>query len=479
MVSAIAFIAYNHFVKSNSEQIMQLKCTEKKQTMNETFLNIEQSVHTIYHFAAEQIAASGEQWQEQEWYDEHMKHMEEMLYTNAKYTEGAVSAYYRFNPEYRGEDDGLWLVLDESGQFTEVPVTDLSRYDVGDVEHVGWFYIPLERKEAVWINPYYNQSLEVEMISYVIPIVHEDRVLAVVGMDIATELLYDTTKSLRVYDTGYAFLMDSNGRFLYHPEMTTEQSSDDFNEGHAYLYEKSKASAENNTVEKYQWNNINKRLTTQELRNGMLFTVCVTDQEMNQPQRQLFVNCLLIISVMATVFILVTIQVTKTMVRLTYTDALTGLGNSTAYKECVEMMNRRIMDGEALDFAVIAIDINDLKKTNDTYGHEFGDELIKNCAAIIKAVWGTNVTYRFGGDEFAVILLNTGMEQAKAEMDAFNSEIAKFRKNNTKKEINLQMAIGASVYEASTDREYADVFRRADSAMYEDKKIKKAGQMPE
>ena len=56
VVMVIAFTNYERIVESNSEQIMQLMCSEKRQAIDEKLLNIEQSVHTIYHFATEQIS---------------------------------------------------------------------------------------------------------------------------------------------------------------------------------------------------------------------------------------------------------------------------------------------------------------------------------------------------------------------------------------------------------------------------------------
>ena len=49
-------------------------------------------------------------------------------------------------------------------------------------------------------------------------------------MDITTELLYENTESVTVYDTGYAFLMDNEGKFVYHSEMQSNKISASFNE---------------------------------------------------------------------------------------------------------------------------------------------------------------------------------------------------------------------------------------------------------
>ena len=72
-----------------------------------------------------------------------------------------------------------------------------------------------------------------------------------------------------------------------------------------------------------------------------------------------------------------------------------------------------------------------------------------------------------------MVLLNTDSEKTKKDIELFEEEMEVFRKHNPDRVYYLQMAVGATVYDAKTDGEYADVFRRADSIMYEDKKEKK------
>ena len=298
-------------------------------------------------------------------------------------------------------------------------MTDISLYDNDDIEHVGWYYIPIANGKETWLNPYYNKNMDQEIISYVIPIILDNRVIGVVGMDIATELLYENTKSVTVYDNGYAFLMDNEGTFVYHPEMKANEITAEFNSQHAYLYEKSTVSAENQSVEDYQWNGVNKKMAAQKLRNGMIFTVCVTEQEINSPQQKLLSDSTVVIVLIILAFVAVTVSITKVIVKLIYTDAMTHVGNKTAYTECVDEIYKRIANKEKINFIVTVIDINGLKKVNDTYGHEYGDALIQNGAAILKKVWGNKFLYRIGGDEFAIVRFGMNEEKAQEMMLLF------------------------------------------------------------
>lgn len=165
-----------------------------------------------------------------------------------------------------------------------------------------------------------------------------------------------------------------------------------------------------------------------------------------------------------------TVLLTKAIVRLIYTDAMTQVGNKTAYNECVDLLCKRIRDKEKINFLIAVIDINDLKIVNDTYGHEYGDKLIQNGASILKKVWGSDYTYRVGGDEFVIVYSDMDMECAKERLSLFEEAIEDYNRQNKCEKTYLRMAIGTAVFSSETDKEYMDVFRRADSSMYEDKK---------
>lgn len=472
-IMSIAFFNYDRIVESDSRQIIQLMCSEKRQTIDEKLLNIKQSVHTLYHFAAEQIGETKDVWSDEINYEEHINRIKALMATTVKYTDGAVSVYYYLNPSLKGVKQGIWLLRDVDGEFTECEMTDISQYDKDDVEHVGWYYIPAANGEETWINPYFNQNMGEEIISYVIPIILDGEVIAVVGMDISTSVLYENAKAVTVYDTGYAFLMDSEGGFVYHPEMESDLHTPEFDAQHAYLFEKSLLSAQNYTVEPYRWNGIDKYLTSQKLCNEMIFTVCVTEEELQEPQKKMLLDSVLVILCVMTGYIIVTISVIKAIVKLMYKDSMTRVGNKAAYVECVETLYKRIKNNEKFSFSVVVVDINDLKKVNDTYGHEYGDILIQNAAAVLKTVWDRKYIYRIGGDEFIVVCSNIDKEKMEKQLQMLEEEIANFNHRNNDERLILQIAAGMSSYNYETDKEYMDVFRRADETMYENKKMKK------
>ncbi len=88
------------------------------------------------------------------------------------------------------------------------------------------------------------------------------------------------------------------------------------------------------------------------------------------------------------------------LTQVAFEDPLTGLSNRAGLNDQFE-----IYDSEGKDYYIIHFDVNDLKKTNDTYGHEMGDKLLKCFANALNSTFGrTGVCARQGGDEFTVLL---------------------------------------------------------------------------
>lgn len=154
-----------------------------------------------------------------------------------------------------------------------------------------------------------------------------------------------------------------------------------------------------------------------------------------------------------------------------YRDSMTGVKSKNAYIQDIEQLDRRI-DTEELSFGVIMADINHLKHINDTYGHEKGDELIKKGCAFLCRAFQHSPVYRFGGDEFVIILENGDFDNRDDILDRLQADIAA-ENESSDDELPISISIGMAVYDKSADKSFSDVFCRADELMYHDKaKIK-------
>ncbi len=144
-------------------------------------------------------------------------------------------------------------------------------------------------------------------------------------------------------------------------------------------------------------------------------------------------------------------------------DELTGVRNKHAYAEMQQQLDKMIKQGEILRFAVIVFDINDLKKVNDTLGHQAGDRFIKRGCDIICRIFAHSPVYRVGGDEFVVIAKGNDYRDVEFLMD----QVANSNYRNIESG-DVLVAAGMAKYD--NDECLDKVFERADVAMYNDKK---------
>lgn len=147
-------------------------------------------------------------------------------------------------------------------------------------------------------------------------------------------------------------------------------------------------------------------------------------------------------------------------------DALTGVRNKFAYDRMAQRLDRQIRDGVAPAFALVMFDINGLKTVNDTLGHQAGDRFLQTACGIICDIFCHSPVYRVGGDEFVVVAQNRDYEALDQLVDKLAEHNEKCREDH-----GIVIACGAARFQG--DPNVAEVFRRADVNMYENKKALK------
>lgn len=155
--------------------------------------------------------------------------------------------------------------------------------------------------------------------------------------------------------------------------------------------------------------------------------------------------------------------------KIAYTDALTGVKSKHAFVEVEEVLNERIRKGEVEELGVIALDLNDLKLMNDTYGHEAGDAYIKEGCRMICKTFQHSPVFRVGGDEFTVILEGEDYKNREELLRDFDSKV---EANVHSK--GVVIASGLATFRKATDSDYQHIFERADKRMYQHKAELKA-----
>ncbi len=151
-----------------------------------------------------------------------------------------------------------------------------------------------------------------------------------------------------------------------------------------------------------------------------------------------------------------------------FKDALTRVGNQAAYNKISDGLTLDLKAGKR-NFAIVMVDLNNLKYVNDTFGHKYGDVYIKGCCDIICKVYKRSPVFRVGGDEFIVVLRNEDYMSRLLRMtqitEAFMAAHAK-----EDKEPWERFSASVGMAECMPEDESVDqVMKRADKAMYESK----------
>lgn len=526
LLSAAAFAGVGSYtagalVEEDSVQIMNLLCGEQAKEMDMMLLSVEQAVNTVSRYAEEQLSAIGDINEEKIYFLLSMKKTKELAFNVAENTSGTTAVYVCLKPDFSASMDGFCLVRGDGQEELEesraIRVAEEIEAEEGQNE---WYQKVVQEDLSVWTVPHESIADGKNVISYVVPLHKDGSVVGVIGMDVEMQVLKDYVDSVQIYDTGYAFLGDKEKNIYYHRDYPDGLKEEEVYGNLRQIMRLLSEGQEGVGLYDYRWEDKQKKLTFCTLRNGMLLIVTAPEKEIYAAQNRMTVQSLVVLVLIIVISVLLTGQVTSRITaplkeltraaekvaggdlsvsiecstrdevgvlaksfeqtvrslkqhidyinKLAYTDALTGAMNKMAYKEAVISMEKQMEKGAA-EFAVVVMDINNLKKINDNFGHEFGDMLIRDSASIIQRTFKESTIYRIGGDEFVTILKNDDVKKKAEYLSTFNDEITRFNRNNTKYEQKVQIAIGIAAYDSGEDKSFQTVFRRADSVMYENK----------
>ncbi|MBQ6845471.1 MAG: diguanylate cyclase [Agathobacter sp.] len=512
-IGSLGMYSFGEELEKSVISTMNLTCQEKAEELNSILGRIEQSTQVMSVLSVNHLD-SMEDLKDDKYRTDYVQHLCNAAYDIAMNTEGAIGIYLRLNPEIAGPTEGFyWLSNDETKNLEIEPNTDILMYSADDVEHVGWYYEPVEAGKAIWMDPYENQNIYRNIVSYTMPIYKEEQLIGIVGMDIDWSYITDIVDEITLYETGYAFLADEDFHIAYSKEFEPGTNVAGFSEEFDDINKSELVS--NDRVYNLNFNGREKTVAFTCLSNGKIMAVIAPREEINAGFQALLFRILVIVLITGTIFVFITMQIAKTIIRplkeldkaaqdiaqghldvelhitsddevgtlaesfretarqlkikinyinnLAFSDKLTGIKNNTAYLQEVAYIKNDILQNKA-NFALFVIDANGLKFINDNYGHELGNELIIKVTQMIAEVFGSEHVYRIGGDEFAVILYNG----TDAECETYEKQFEEILMNQ-KGKIWASASIGHAVFNEKMDSNFESVFNRADEDMYGNK----------
>ena len=502
---------------NKSDQLLLLLCETGERNLDYYFNSVQKSVRKIASFVEADLDGL-----EDEKLARHMERVSAYFDIMASKTNGVLTYYYRIDPEVSQTVKGFWYT-DLTGEgFEEHEVTDITLYDTADTSSLVWFTVPKYKGEAVWLPPYITDNLNWRVISYNVPIYWRGRFVGVIGIELDYSTMAEQVDSIRLYNSGYAFLNNEEGDIFYHPRLDvtrlTEEMKPAVPEG--LLGER--------TFLSYTYEGVEKQAAWLPLSNGMRLNVTVPVTEAEGDWQKLIWSIVIVAAGVLVAASLFTMfysgritrpleqlteaaeqadkgnydyslnyegddevgRLTSTFKRLSghmkdhindlnrkaYVDALTHVKNKGAFSTALEELQNNISSSQGkIAFAIGVFDCDDLKSVNDRYGHDKGDIYLKTACNVVCRVFQHSPVFRIGGDEFSVILRNDDYQNRDALIRQFEKAKEDVNASAGNKWEQAHLSMGIAVFDPRSDRTVNDVLRRADESMYENKRIQKQG----
>ena len=236
----------------------------------------------------------------------------------------ARSLFITFNPEVFGMEEVFMFGFrrkDEKSTLMYMDGKDLSAAKLTDRSDpaTSWFWMPLSTGRGFWGDIQKTPTGEDE-VAYTMPVMLEGKIVAVAGLTFSFDFVREALKSIKIYDTGYAFLLNRNLKYLYHPTLPFEGPGfREVSSGYFAQYGDEVLTKGEGRID-YPWEGQQKSMTYATLGNGyILFTSSTTDESLgavNNLRRAIYTGIALVLLAAVVVVILFSRSISKPLERL-------------------------------------------------------------------------------------------------------------------------------------------------------------------
>ena len=544
LTSLLAFIAIGFFIlgeenDKTSVEKMNLLSRNAQKTVDARLNSLKRSVDVVSDIAKDSLATlnledygtKGMRTAEQakrldEYMEKYCENIRTVFGSIANHSDGIVTYYFCISPDIGTSEHGFFYSKVGNTDFEKQPKLIADKLNLDD-KNSNWYFSPIRQGRPCWVGPYNDHFLgELLTVSYVTPIYKDNILIGVLGMDTLFYSVRSPVHTLRVYDTGFACLMDDTGTILYHPKLKAgtklEETKSNLDP------EIFRRESNGNELIRYDAEGESRQVSFTTLSNGLKLVVVAPVREifssLNRMNQVILMSAIAILVVFTAVMLFVVGAVTRPLLRLAsasqklasgdynaeldyegddevgiltksfrqmrdhlklyisdlnsraYSDALTGIKNKGAFDVFKGRLDDLIRHGGAeqkQEFAVVMFDCNGLKKINDEYGHECGDIYLRTAAKVICQTFAHSPVFRLGGDEFVALLQNQDYAEKETLLQVFDriAEAINASAENPWEKVNI--AKGVAEFRPGQDSDVDQVLRRADEQMYENKRHSK------
>ncbi len=501
--------------KNSSDEILSLLSETGEKNLNYYFKNIEQSVNMVSSYAENDLEKIDESD-----LGKHLDNVNDIFYKIAEQTDGVLTYYYRIDPDFSTKEKGFWYINVKDSGFTEHEVTDITQYDTTDTSELVWFTVPKVNGTAIWLPPYNTENLGAYVLSYNVPVYKHGTFVGVIGIEIDYSTMASQVDNITIHKSGYAYINNDKGEIIYHPKMDIKKyTGGNMPKVPDGLLSKKK-------FINYTFDGVEKRAAWKKLSNGMRLNVTVPVSEINDTWTdlldKLLIVCLIILATFIFVAMYVADMITRPLEELTKAAKEVDKGNydielihqgddevgtlSYSFSQLIAHLKERIEEintlNEALkednltleaatirdsltgvknrfalrrdydnyseqDIHIMMFDLDDFKSVNDIYGHSVGDYLLKQTGDSLIECFGAPYSYRYGGDEFLVIVPDMSEEDFKNSIMSLEKRLSEIFLED--KSFPVKFSAGYVYGKTLLQDDLRLMLRQADELLYESK----------
>ena len=278
-LGTLSYMYSGDVANEDSKEFMLATAEQKKTELDGILTNIQQSVDTLTEICVSKLTDFKAFKTDPAYVQQYTKSIEDVLRSFAENTGGALTAYVRYNPDFTEPTSGIFLSRNSTEEgFQSIEPTDFSNFDKDDLEHVGWYYIPVENKKPTWMDPYQNKNIGVTLISYVIPVYIDNESVGIIGMDISLATIESLISEANIYENGYSCLLDSKQRFVLHKD---HEMGEELTEAAPEVADIISNGEKEGQVSSYTVQGAKKLLSYKKLKNGMTYILTATNSDVH------------------------------------------------------------------------------------------------------------------------------------------------------------------------------------------------------
>lgn len=324
----------DNILTDNAASHMTLFCEDQGSDINDELKSVESEVQSLSTWSESRIKSIYEIKEDRERRREVLRDAEDLMHFAADGNRFVKNIYMHYTLDITGSTESIesvYLSRDSEGILKNVEYPQ--SYIESDPVAQYWYYDPIDSGAPMWTEPYYDEEVDDYIISYVTPVIVDDRPVMIIGIDISFSTLIDYVSSIKYHDTGYMYLKARDGSVHYHPSYLAGEDVHGDEQDNAFDEDGllSQPNSEGRII-RYEYRGGDRTMVFMTLRNGMKLVLCDSYEEIFS-DRILAVRVMAVIAVILAVifvtimFILTSRVVIKPITRLSQATARIGEGD--------------------------------------------------------------------------------------------------------------------------------------------------------